>query len=269
MSSASEGTPAYQVLIPTEVGSETGLQVFPPKLQIGGKDNWLAVQSPQGLDVPVGTYARDAEGDSIAVDKYGGTIKVDPLTNSLIITAGALSEKCKYDIEITDYTLYGGETVWDAEKDKYVVTEQRAKFRSYVYGSGSDVYLLENTPQNQETAQREITAVRVYAIVRGTGTASTRILASGKKYNGAIFDLTLTDQRIGTTYYTNPSTELPWTWQEIDNLQAGITLKDAECSYVYVEVELVVHSQTFFPITPTDVTPETPDEWTGVDVVLT
>ena len=50
LASPDAGKPAYQICIPNGEGSETGLQVFPPKLQIGGKDNWLAVQSPQGLD---------------------------------------------------------------------------------------------------------------------------------------------------------------------------------------------------------------------------
>lgn len=263
--------PAYQVCIPNGEGSETGLSVFPPKLQIGGKDNWLAVQSPDGLDVPVGTYTYDVEKDPIAVDKYSGAIRVDSLTNNLIITAGALSEKCKYDIEVADYTLYGGEKVYNEEKQKDIVSDLRAKFRSYVYGSGSDLYQLENTSQNQEKIQREITAVRIYAVVVAQegvtkATASTKILVNGKKYDGVAVPLTSTEQRIGTTYITNPKTGIAWTWQDIDDLEAGVTLKSGEYSYVYVEVELVVHSQTFYPITPVEVTPGTTGSWQEVNV---
>lgn len=262
----SPGKPAYQVLIPNGVGSETGLKVFPSKLQISGKDNWLAVQSPDGLDVPVGAYTYDAQNDPISVNKYSGAIKIDSATNSLVITAGALSEKCKYNIEITNYALYGGEIAFNVEKNKSVVSELRAKFRSYVYGSGSDFYQLEDTPQNQEIVKHEIAAVRVYAVVKGTGTASTRILVNTKKYNGTDVALTSVEQRIGITYITNPATGLPWTWADIDNLQAGVTLNNGECSYVYVEVELVVHSQTFFPITPVEVTPGTAGSWQDVNV---
>lgn len=267
-----EPRPAYQVSIPHGVGSETGLKAYPPKLEVTGKDNWLAVQSPDGLDVPVGSYTYDTEGDTIAVDKYSGKIYVDLITNNLIITAGALSEKASYDIEVPTYTLYGGESQVFTKEDgsqKTVVTELRAKFRSYVYGSGSDLYLLEDTPQNREAVKREITAVRIYAVVKGTkagATAETRILIGGKKYNGATVALTTTEQRIGTTYTTNPFTGLVWTWQDIDNLQAGVTLKTAEMSYVYTEVEFVVHSQTFYPITPVEVTPGTASAWTDVDV---
>jgi len=271
------GTPAYQVLIPNGEGSETGLQVFPPKLQVDGKDNWLAVQSPDGLDVPVGIPAYDTEGDCISVDRYSGAIKVDSLTSSLVITAGALSDKCKYDIEVSDYDLYGGESQVITKEDKTqktVVTDLRAKFRSYVYGSGSDLYQLEDTPQRQEELagkSLEITAVRVYAVVIAEAgaikeTASTKILIDGKKYNGDTIPLTSTEQRIGTTYLTNPATGLSWTWQDIDDLQVGVTLKDGELSYVYVEVELVVHSQTFFPIDPVEVTPGTINTFVDVDV---
>lgn len=266
-----EPRPAYQVSIPHGVGSETGLKAFPPKLEVIGKDNWLAVQSPDGLDVPVGTYTYDAEGDAISVDRYSGKIYVDSSTNNLIITAGALSEKAKYDIEVATYTLHGGETVYNEEKQKSVVTELRAKFRSYIYGSGSDLYLLENTPQNQEVAKKEIKAVRVYAYVKaqlgaGTPTAETRIGIGSKKYNGITVALASAEQRIGTTYTTNPATGVAWTWQDIDNLQAGVTLKSGELSYVYVEVEMAIHSQTFFPITPVEVTPATASAWTDVDV---
>lgn len=263
------GKPAYQVLIPEGEGAEAGLRVFPPKLQLTGKDDWLAVQSPQGFDVSVGTYTYDADGDQISVNPNSGTIYVRASDGVLIITAGALSDKCKYDIEIlTGHTLYGGETVWNAKKQKFIVTELRAIFKSYVYGSGSDLYKLENTPQNQEAIKREVKAIRVYAIVVGTvakSTASTRIRTGGKKYNGTIIDLSPIEQRIGTTYTTNPDTGLPWTWQDIDDLQAGVNLKTAECSYVYVEVELVVHSQTFYPITPVEVAHSTIG-WLDADV---
>jgi len=266
------GKPAYQVCIPNGVGNETGLQVFPPELQLGGgsKDNWLAVQSPDGLDVPVGTYTYGTEGDAISVDKYSGAIHVDSLTNNLIITAGALSEKCKYDIDVASYILYGGEPSL-TETGKTIVSELRARFRSYVYGSGSDLYRLEDTPQNQEIIKREIIAIRVYAIViaqsgETKATASTRILVNAKKYNGTDVTLTPVDQRIVTTYTINPQTKLPWTWQDVDGLEAGVTLKSGECSYIYVEVELIVHSQTFFPITPVEVTPGTAAAWTDVDV---
>lgn len=262
-----KGTPAYQVIIPMDTGAETGLKAFPPKLEVGdgGKDNWIAVSHPQ-KEVPVGEYTYDKDGDQIAVNPNAGEIYVDG--DTLVISSGTLSDKLKYDLEITDYTLTGGSTTMGAE-DKLVVGGLRAQFRDYVYGSGSDLYQLEDTPQAQEEEPREITAVRVYAYVNGTkdkATAATGVLVGSKKFTGDTASLTSKEQRIGTTYYTNPATGLPWTWQEIDDLQAGISLKDGECSHVYVEVELVVHSQTFFPIDPVNVLAGDVDQWIDIDV---
>ncbi len=193
------GTPAYQVLVPNGVGSETELLVYPSGLQTESvnRDNWLAVQSPQGLDVPVGQYTYDVEGDPIAVDKYSGEVRVDFLTDNLVITTGTLSQKAKYNIEVTTYTLYGGKTLLNPKKQWETVTELRAKFQSYVYGSGSDLYQLENTPQNQEANKREIREVRIHAVVEGIeagDTASTRIQTNGNRYNGTTVPLSSHNQ---------------------------------------------------------------------------
>jgi len=264
------GAPAYQVLIPTEMGSETGLQVFPPKLQDGGtKTNWLAVQNPQGLDVPVGTMILDEDGAPVGINASIGDIYIDPTTDYLIISPYALSDKCSKQIDITNYTTRGNETVWDENLGKNVTTPLRAKFRSYVYGSGSDTYQLENCPQRWDARNLTVASVTIYAIVRGTdskSTASTRINTATKKYNGGTVNLGISnDTRIETLYTLNPNTRKPWTWEEIDELEAGVTLKTAECSYVYVLVETEVHSQTFYPITPVEVTPGSASSWVDVN----
>lgn len=262
---------AYTYIIPNGVGAETGLQVFPPKLQTGGsKENWLATSHPH-KDVPVGEYTYDDKGTPISVNPNAGKIYIDSVTGSLIITAGALSEKCKYDIEVTSYTTYGGETVWGDEEQKYLVNELRARFQDYVYGSGSDLYTLENVPQKYDARDLPVKMVRVYAYVRGEegatkASAETRILTNTKKYNGATISLTESEQRIVTEYVTNPQTGKSWTWDEVDTLEAGITLKDGICSFVYVEVETEVHSQTFYPIDPVEVTVDQASAWRDVDV---
>jgi len=269
---SSVGEPAYQVMIPNGAGSETGLQVFPPKLQSDGReDNWLSVSHPY-KDVTVGEYTYDDEGDCIAVDSSKGDIYVRETDNVLVITAGALSDSCKYDIEVVDYTLYGGETIWNEEGQKNTVEELRARFRDYVYGSGSDLYQLEDVPQKDGLAHIDsIQKVSVYAYVKAQdgateATASTKIMLGGESYNGTDIVLNSSEQRIVTEYSINPYTKKPWLWADINDLQAGITLEDAECSFVNVEVEFLVHSQTFFPITPVEVTPGTASAWTDVDV---
>lgn len=267
------GTVAYQECIPNGEGSETGLQVFPPKLQIGGKDNWLAVQDPDGLDVAVGTEIKDNGGHTIAINPYSGESYIDIATGNLILSPSFLSDKCKYDIEISDYTLYGGEYSYDEEIQKGHYSPLRATFKSYVSGSGSDLYEIENTPQYQEELTtgvgKEITSVTVSAIVKGEGQkseASTGIQTYGKKFNGeTVKDIGNEDTIINTVYSTNPETNLPWTWEEIDGLQVGITLKQGQSSYVYARIELVVHSQTFFPITKVEVTPGSAGSYQDVD----
>lgn len=246
------GSPAYQVLIPHEIGSETGLQVFPPKLQDGGeKDNWLAVQSPDGLDVALGNIT--------LYDKYGNvtantSIYID--SGTLVIGAYALSDKCPKPIEIDNYTLSNNDT--------------RAQFRSYVYGSGSDTYELEDAPQIDDPRHLPILSVTIKATVRGTvsgSTAATRINTATKKYNGNEVALGISgDTEISTVYTLNPNTNLAWTWSEINSLEAGVTLKNsAQCSYVYALVKTEVHSQTFFPIDRVSLTLDN-SGWQDVDV---
>jgi len=286
---------AYQVSIPEGVGSETGLQVFPATLQTGGsQDNWLAA-SRRDMDIPMAAYTRDEQGDIMAADKFSPQAQVSYIRqsdNRLTIKAGALSNKCQYDIEIPDYTIYGGEpvtpvkeggeTITPLEEGSEMVTptkgggpkisELRVKFDTYVYGSGSDLYQLEDVPQNgTESRLHGITGVRVYTLVKAQSgateaTAATRIGIGENKFDGQPTSLDQTEKSIVTVYATNPVTGAPWTWPEINVLEAGVTLKDGICYFVYVEVECLVGSQTFFPVTPVECTPGTANSWQSVDL---
>jgi len=276
---------AYQLCIPEGVGSETGLQVFPPTLQTGGsKDNWLAA-SRRDMDIPIAAYTHDEQGDVIAADKYSPQAQVSYIRqsdNRLTIKAGALSNKCQYDIEIPDYTIYGGEPVTPVREGGEAVTtakgggpkisELRVKFDTYVYGSGSDLYQLEDVPQNgTESHIHGITGVRVYALVKAQAgateaTAATRIGIGENKFDGQSTGLDQTEKSIVTVYATNPATGAPWTWLEINGLEAGVTLKDGVCYFVYIEVECLVGSQTFFFVNPVECSPGTAGSWWSVDL---
>lgn len=286
-SGSSNYKPAYQVCIPNGVGSETGLQVYPPALKTGGKqDNWLAA-SRRGMDIPMATYTYDEQGAITAVDKNSPQARVSYIRqpdNKLVVKAGALTPKCQYDIEIPDYATYGGENITTTKEGDEAATtdkggspkisELRARFDNYVYGSGSDLYQLEDVPQNGTEARLHgITAVRVYAVVKAQpwatkATAATRIAIGGKKFDGQPNNISYqTEMTIVTTYTTNPATGAPWTWQEINALEAGITLKDdGICYFVYVEVECLVGSQTFFPITPVECSPTAINSWQSVNL---
>jgi hypothetical protein len=91
-----------------------------------------------------------------------------------------------------------------------------------------------------------INSVKVYCTISAANLAS-QIAKTAIKTNGSIFESY--EFYPGTSYTTesytwniNPSTGLAWTWSEINNLQAGVTLTKGSppeyiyCTQVYVEV---------------------------------
>lgn len=240
-SNASARAVAWQEMIPEEPGQVTQLAVFPPKLQEGGvKDNWLAVSHPH-KDVHCGILIDDAEGDPVGLDPHSGDIYIDEITNNLIVTAGALSDKCKKDLEIDDYIFYGGDYYYDEELDKWLYTELRARFRDYIHGSGSDLYELEDVPQAGDPRDFLIDSVAIWVRVIGeTATKSsvaTKIYTNNKFYDSGYISVDNTSEvLVETTYLLNPGTGEEWQWDEINDLQGGVMLKRAECSWIKIWV---------------------------------
>lgn len=90
----------------------------------------------------------------------------------------------------------------------------------------------------------DITGVTVYFRFSGndhgsdTGYAKAIIETYGGVYEGD--EQAQSGSEFDTRTYqwtTNPSTGKPWTWDEIDALQAGVELKKATCTQVYVVVD--------------------------------
>lgn len=121
---------------------------------------------------------------------------------------------------------------------------------SYVYTSSSsqwrtDVFRLED----HITGSGSISRVVVYWRGCKTGLATNRfgkavIRISGTDYEGAQQALTTSWTDYSETWVTNPATGLAWTWTDIDDLEAGITLyrqgggpQVPACTQVWVEVE--------------------------------
>ena len=121
---------------------------------------------------------------------------------------------------------------------------------SYVYTSANsqwrdDTYSIEDHSVGSGT----VLSVTVYMRARRTGGSSNRfgkalILSGGNRYEGAQQSLTQTWTEYSEVWTTNPATGLAWTWTDIDNLEAGVSLyrqggggQHATCTQVWVEVE--------------------------------
>lgn len=84
---------------------------------------------------------------------------------------------------------------------------------------------------------------RCYKISGSYNYAKTVVRTHDTLYEGDEHNLTATWEYISTEYSTNPNTSNPWTWAEIDALEAGVALKSstsgnyfAICTQVYIEV---------------------------------
>lgn len=106
-----------------------------------------------------------------------------------------------------------------------------------------DLYLIENPVTGAETISKVTITIRC----RDTGetphaVADTEIRTNGSTVHGDEETLTGSWKNYSTVYYTNPVTDLPWTWAEITALEAGVWLGTqyevpARCTQVFVEVE--------------------------------
>lgn len=92
-----------------------------------------------------------------------------------------------------------------------------------------------------------INYIKVYANARYFSTsagqyAKTKIKTNGEEFDGDQQWLSNTFSIYSTQYNINPATDLAWTWDDIDNLQAGVVLHTlnagyhARCTQVYVEI---------------------------------
>lgn len=122
--------------------------------------------------------------------------------------------------------------------------------RSIIYGGTTDLYNLTDHTSESET----ITGITVFAWVyidykEGTDKhISTKIKTNGFSYVGTShFSPVKKWILISTNYSLNPKTDIAWTWNDIDNLQAGVyaapplsALYNHKCTQVYV----VIHYHT-------------------------
>jgi len=119
-----------------------------------------------------------------------------------------------------------------------VISDGDATYVASTLGPWStDTYELENT-----SVTGTIDSIVVFVRLRNTGSgqiARTSIVVNGNLYSGGNTNLNpySTYTVISATYITNPQSAIAWTWTDINNLQAGIGIKDpSRCTQVWVEI---------------------------------
>ncbi len=120
---------------------------------------------------------------------------------------------------------------------------------TYVYtpsfGWEEDLYNTAN--HTTQTAGGDINYVEVFMVSRTSGnitqdSAYVHIKTNGFEYNGLSENLTTSYAEYPNSWSDNPQSGNPWTWNEIDNLQIGIGMReggvaiDSLCTQVYTSV---------------------------------
>jgi len=145
---------------------------------------------------------------------------------------------------------------------------------TYVYSDskqfGSDFYNFANTSQTGS-----IDSVTVWMKVQGTraanNVAKTLIKTNGVVYEGKRQDVTTGYSDISTVYDENPQSNAPWTWDEINLLQAGCALKRAgpsdttRCTQVWVVVDYTDEYTLTINIVGNGSVAKSPDQATYLD----
>lgn len=114
---------------------------------------------------------------------------------------------------------------------------------TYVYTSydlgENDIYSLGNS-----TYQRgPINSVTVYAVAKETGSGTIRLVVytNSVRYYGDIEGLFGSYDEDDHIWTTNPSTGNPWTWDEINNLEAGVNINSNTAIVNITQVYVVVN----------------------------
>jgi len=174
---------------------------------------------------------------------------VQPNWESLLPEGEYASEKL-YPDAAGDLTGIANQTPssgahWDKVDD--VTTDNWTTYVSSTGGSyQTDLYDLTDHPADPSGVVTDIASITLYYTVADTGSSSVRVTpvikTYGTPYSGTESSLS------GSTFTTksykwavNPLTLKTWTWDEVNGLQAGVSLRgsgssQAACTQVYVAV---------------------------------
>ncbi len=130
---------------------------------------------------------------------------------------------------------------WD-KVDEATPDDSSTYVRHNLTSYATDTYAL---PSGESVG--DIDKVTVYARCCGVSGnynyAKTVIRTHSTLYEGTEHNLTSGWENLSTEYQLNPNTSQPWTWAEINDLEAGVALKSSSsgdffaiCTQIYVEV---------------------------------
>ena len=168
------------------------------------------------------------------------TVTPPPPPQSLIIRPNGAGDETNILYQYPEFSGLHYDKVAEATPDEdttYV----------YVYlGYAAGVYFRDLYNLANPSASGTINWVKVWIRAYGPyipygNYAKTALKTGGTVYEGADIALTISYDNYYTQYATNPQTGVAWTWADISNLQAGVSLKAdsgyyASCTQVYVEV---------------------------------
>lgn len=146
--------------------------------------------------------------------------------------------------DVTGLAVVGATANWDA-----VDEDPSDDDTTYVGNTakGTTAYDLYNLPDPNVvgTINSVTVSINVKAAAK-TGSAKTVIKTEGSEFRGDSYILPTTYTVTSTTYTTNPSTTVAWTWAQINALQAGVELTadnkatvDVRCTQVWAAVDYI------------------------------
>lgn len=114
---------------------------------------------------------------------------------------------------------------------------------TYICGSDNsyrrDAYALENPSTGSGTIDSVVVSVRCRGTGGGQRIRTLLAIGGSAEYYGSPVNLSSTSYYdvYSTTYAANPATSSAWTWSDINNLQAGVSIRrPARCTQVWVNV---------------------------------
>ena len=152
---------------------------------------------------------------------------------------------------------------WD-KVDEATPDDASTHVRHNLTSYATDTYALP-AGVGEGTIDKVTIYARCYGISGNYNYARTVIRTHSTLYEGTEHNLTSSWENLSAEYQLNPGTSQPWTWAEVDALEAGVALKSSSsgdffaiCTQVYVEV-------AYF----TEMPKSSSDAGQGVDSVFT
>ncbi len=131
-----------------------------------------------------------------------------------------------------------------------VSANEDASYVSRNGGWASDLYTLEDTAEvgtiNSITAWMRVRATAVPA----SANAQNKIRVGGTNYTGTPYTATASYSNYSNTWAQNPKTSAAWTWNDVNALEAGVTLQrgngETRATQVWVQVSYTNYSSPGF-----------------------